>query len=347
MMNPKSSGNSPPPTRESSYAICTHNFRVDGVLGIIGMMADVFIFANPTAGRGKGTLFARKIEQALVRHGYKAHVRLARPSEIEESDLCGISEAEAVVAIGGDGTLRAVAHRVIQCCGNKACPPLLIVPLGTANLMGKHLGIKWKPDSIGRDVAAALKQKRIKYLDVAMLHGDGDRISEQLLLLVVGVGIDGRVVHELARVRKGPISYASYALPTAMALSRYRFPAIEVRVDSQRVFSGRGIVLVGNVREYGTGFSVLSKARTDDGLLDICAMPCRNMAELLKLFVLVAAGKHLGSKGVVYKLGTRVDITSEATVEVQVDGDAAGWTPVRIEMRKEKLGFVLPVGSKN
>src|SRR6266702_8206673 len=30
--DPKFSGNSPPPTRESSYAICTHNFRVAGAL---------------------------------------------------------------------------------------------------------------------------------------------------------------------------------------------------------------------------------------------------------------------------------------------------------------------------
>ena len=52
-------------------------------------MPVVFIFANPTAGRGKGTLFARKIQQALIRHGFGVHVKLALPSEIEESDLIG------------------------------------------------------------------------------------------------------------------------------------------------------------------------------------------------------------------------------------------------------------------
>ena len=312
---------------------------------MIVAMPDVFIFANPIAGRGKGTQFARKIQQALVRHGRKVHVKLARPSELKESDLPGLTDAEAVIAIGGDGTLRAVAYRIMQHCGKNKPPPLLIVPLGTANLMGKHLGIKWKPDTLGRDVAAALEQKKIKYLDAAMLQGTGEELSEQLLLLVAGVGIDARIVHELVRVRRGPISYASYALPTAMALSRYRFPAIRVSVDSKVVFDGRGIALVGNVREYGTGFSVLPLARTDDGVLDICAMPCRNMAELLKLFVLVAAGKHMTSRGVVYVTGKRVEITAESEVEVQVDGDAAGWTPVRIEMMKEKLAFLLPANS--
>jgi hypothetical protein len=48
MMNPKSSGNSPPPTRESSYAICTHNFRVDGVVGWAPPTGKEMGHAHPT-----------------------------------------------------------------------------------------------------------------------------------------------------------------------------------------------------------------------------------------------------------------------------------------------------------
>lgn len=309
---------------------------------MIASMADIFIFANPTAGRGRGTLFARKIQQSLIRAGHKVHVKLAPPSQIAEEHLCGITTAHAVIAIGGDGTLRAVAHRVMRCCSENPPPPLLIVPLGTANLMGKHLGIRWKPETMGREIVAALKQKRLQHLDVAMLRSDGESPEERLLMLVAGVGIDGRVVHELAKIRKGPITYASYALPTAIALGKYKFPTIAVRVDGKEIFAGRGIALIGNVRQYGTGFPVLPLAKADDGLLDICAMPCRNMAELLKLFVLVAAGKHLTARGVAYITGKTVEVTSDTPVEVQIDGDAAGWTPIKIEILPTQLAFCLP-----
>ncbi|HWB53400.1 MAG TPA: diacylglycerol kinase family protein [Tepidisphaeraceae bacterium] len=309
---------------------------------MIGVMPSVFIFANPIAGRGKGSLFARKIQQSLIRRGWKVRVKLCPPSQCDDQTLAEISSADAVIAIGGDGTLRGVASDIIRRTKTKKCPPLLIVPLGTANLMGKHLGIKWKPETLGRDVAAALEQNRLQHVDAATLRSDGDGMQEQLLLLVAGIGIDGRVVHELAKIRRGPISYASYALPTALALGGYRFPAINVSVDSESVFAGRGIALVGNVREYGTGFSVLPHARANDGLLDICAMPCRNMAELIKLFILAATGMHLSSRGVVYATGKKIEITSAEPVEVQVDGDAAGWTPVHIEIMNEKLVFVLP-----
>lgn len=286
-------------------------------------------------------MIARRIQQSLVRNRYSVHVKLTQPSLLESSDLPDIAAASAVIVIGGDGTLRGVTHRLMRECRQHQCPPMLIIPLGTANLMGKHLGIKWKMDTLTKDVLRALTEGNVRKIDAAIVRGSGDNPSEQLLLLVAGVGIDAKIVHELSRLRRGPISYASYAVPAALALSRYRFPPITVRVDSKQVFTGRGIVLVGNVPEYGTGFSVLPRALADDGLLDICALPCRNSAELAKLFLLAAAGLHLSSKGVVYTTGKKVQIASRTPVEVQVDGDAAGWTPVQIQMLDIKVPFLV------
>jgi diacylglycerol kinase family enzyme len=58
--------------------------------------------------------------------------------------------------------------------------------------------------------------------------------------------------------------------------------------------------------------------------------------------LLVTAGKHVGAKGVVYMTGKKVEIDAESPVEVQVDGDEAGWTPVKIEIMEKKLAFILP-----
>jgi len=72
--------------------------------------------------------------------------------------------------------------------------------------MGRHLGIKWNDETLEGQVSRAVRRGRVVALDAGRANG-------KLFLLMVGVGYDAAVVHELARVRKGPIGYANYVLP--------------------------------------------------------------------------------------------------------------------------------------
>ena len=220
------------------------------------------------------------------------------------------------------------------------CPPLLVVPLGTANLMGRHLGIRW----VGRDAGGPGERRRSRRGRVVLL--DAGRSNGTLFLLMVGVGFDGAVVHELARVRKGPIGYANYVLPAALALEDYQYPPLRVTVDEREVFAAApAVAFVGNVAEYGTGFPILPKARPDDGLLDVCVIPCRSPLDLAHYFLRAAAGEHLQEENVVYvRRPARADrdAGSDDPVPVQVDGDAAGHTPVAIDLLPVRLPFIVP-----
>jgi diacylglycerol kinase family enzyme len=308
----------------------------------------VLIFANPIAGRGKGRRIAERLRARLGEDGYEPRVFLERPECFE---LAGLGEpVRAAVVIGGDGTLRGVAHRLfLDPCelspgGSTARrtvaaePPLLIVPLGTANLMGKHLGIQWKDRTLERQVSAAIAGNRVVRLDTARANG-------RLFLLMTGVGFDAHVVHELSRLRRGPIRLTNYLTPTLTALRDYRFPPLRVEVDGKQVFGPEGgIVFVGNLPEYGTGFPVLPHARADDGVLDVCALPARSVPDLMVLFVQAAVGGHLKAPGAVYVKGKHVRITAPGGEEVpmQVDGDPAGHTPAEIDLLPIRLPFIVP-----
>src|SRR5215212_5737391 len=98
----------------------------------------VLIFANPIAGSGQGKVTAQKVAARLTRDGFEPRLVLSRPEYVEDSNLSG---ASAAVAIGGDGTVRGVARRLFAAMGEKM-PPLLVVPMGTANLLGRHLGTR-------------------------------------------------------------------------------------------------------------------------------------------------------------------------------------------------------------
>src|SRR5205807_7094329 len=138
-------------------------------------------------------------EQRFARDGYDVRVSLTRPDLLRENELC--RDARAAIVIGGDGTLRAVAERLLRY--GPPIPPILPVPLGTANLMGRHLGIQWTDLTLEDQVVAAVARRRVLQMDAGRANG-------RLFLLMAGVGFDAHVVHELDRLRSGPISFVNY-----------------------------------------------------------------------------------------------------------------------------------------
>jgi len=132
-------------------------------------------------------------------------------------------------------------------------------------------------------------------------------------------------------------------MPAVKAMTEYRFPVLEVVVDGKKVFKkAPAVALVGNIREYGTGFAILPQARPDDQLLDVCVMPVSSRRDLIKLFLSAAAGEHVNQEGVIYVKGRKVRIESTTPVPVQVDGEAAGMTPVEIDLLPCRIPFIVP-----
>jgi len=316
-------------------------------------MDQVYVFANPIAGQGRGKKVAGALARRLEKAGFAVKVCL------EHCDAAPApppgARVRAAVAIGGDGTLRDVARWSLRQAGiehllasappvhpvaNSEAPPepipLLVVPMGTANLMGLHLGVPWSQSGSEAQIVAAIRDPRLVQLDAA-------RANDQLLLLVAGVGIDGLIVHELDRIRRGPINKLSYLVPAVRALATWRFPAIRVSVDGKPVFGDRpGLAFVGNIREYGTGFPILPDALPDDGLLDVCVLPCATHAEMLDLVLHAANGDHMKMDGAVYVKGRRIHVAANEPIAVQVDGDSAGFTPLDIELLPVRLPFIAP-----
>jgi YegS/Rv2252/BmrU family lipid kinase len=296
-------------------------------------MSRVLVFANPIAGKGSAKAMALAIERKLKRDGQDAEAVFEKPEELTDAQIA--QGTSSVITIGGDGTIRGVAARVHAASPRKAIP-MLIVPMGTANLLGRHLGIRWNRETVAAEVAQTLAHHRLIKIDAA-------RANDELFLLMAGIGLDAQVVHELDRIRKGPIDYLSYVLPAATALAMYRFPALTVTVDGKKVAKNLpAVAFVGNVKEYGTGFPILPHARPDDGLLDICVLPCANPKDLVFHLMRAVAGEHLAAEGSVYVKGKHVRVDSEVAVPVQLDGDAAGHTPVEMDLMPVRLAFMVP-----
>lgn len=291
----------------------------------------ILVFANPNAGQGRARSFAGKIAKRLHHDGFVVRTVFDPPSTFIAD--AGV-DYHAAVVMGGDGTLRAVTARLHDVTTNP--PPVLLVPMGTANLIGKHLELAWHDADPADEIAAAIAKYEVVPFDAGSANGN-------LFLLMASAGFDAGVVHAMEKIRTGPIDFISYAFPTLLTLRDYTFPPLRVSIDGRQVFApAPAIAIVANVPEYGVGFPFLPDARPDDRRLDICVLPCKDRKTLLEIAMLAAAGEHHQMDGAILASGTRIDIESSTDVPIQLDGDAFGHTPLHIELLPQRVGFIVP-----
>lgn len=293
----------------------------------------VLIFANPTSGRGRGVRLSDALTPALAAADYTPTVFSTDPAAFD--DAAALEAATAIIVIGGDGTLRSVIDRCLALMPLAELPPVLVVGLGTANLMQRHLRLKYPPKNVAGRVIELLNARAIRPVDIGVAN-------DRVFLLMTSCGYDAGVVHQLAKVRRGPITKFSYVAPALRHLRELAYSEVTVTVDGRVVHDGGPAqVFVGNVAEYGTGIPVLDEADSADGLLDVCVLPCASHAQFIGLVWRLLLGGHRVAPGVLYLRGRDVHIESARPMPIQIDGDAAGVTPVRLGLLPRRVDFIV------
>jgi len=282
---------------------------------------------NPISGRRDVTAAVKAIADELAAAGCQLQVApTTRPGDAQRTAADAPSDTRAILAVGGDGTVREVAAGL---AGRDI--PLAVFPAGTENIVARHFRMPTDPAAIANLI---LHARPISH-DVGVLNGRD-------FLIVCGVGFDARVVERLAAVRKGNISYLTYAGPLWRTFWQDEFPSLTIEADGQLLFEGRGLVLIGIQPRYSLGLRILARAAHDDGYLDVCVFPCARRTALVGHALRVSLGRHIERGGVVYSKCRAVNISSPDRVPIQCDGDPAGTLPARLEIRPSALRLLAP-----
>ena len=289
---------------------------------------------NPRSGASSGRLAGRQFEQYLLRKGFK--VRVGMTASLDNA--CELAteaavdyDCAAVVVVGGDGTVREVAHGLEG--SNK---PLLIVPSGTENLLANELGFDEKIKTTIKTFQAGYT----RLLDLGNING-------KCFTSVAGFGFDGKVVKSVSEQRRGHISHLDYFWPIWRTFWDYKFDPMKVEVDGEEIFNDRGLVFVGNISRYAMGLQILHYADLSDGLLDVCVYKCASQVRLLKQSVLTILKHHADSRDVIYRQGKSITVTSDSSdVETEIDGDPGPPLPVQIKVIPKAVNYLVPEGAR-
>jgi len=283
------------------------------------------IISNPASGQGRAGRKAREVMLALVERGCAVEVVETRgPGDASRIALEARS-VDALVAVGGDGTINEVAN------GFPAAPhpPLGIIPSGTANVLAKEIRLPRRPAELADVISSG---REIAWDEGRIRPGD------RRFLLFVSAGFDAQVVHAFHKRRDGRIRMSDYLAWGVRTYMECAIPKIRVVLDGRRVADQAAWVVVSNVRSYGGPIVLTPDAKFDDGRFEVMIQRRRHKADTAHLFgasVLAwAFGVDARPADVTRHAAKRVRLESADghRVALQVDGDPGGFLPVELEV---------------
>ena len=295
-------------------------------------MRRAVIITNPAAARAdeRRLLAARR---RLVGGGVQAEIarttaagdgeRLARQAVADGVDV--------VVAHGGDGTAMDVAAALVG-----TGRPLGLLPAGTGNLLAGNLGIRrsW------RAASDLILHGAPRVIDVGRLTtAEGTRI----FAVACGAGFDAELMRRTAARHKrlfGMAAYVATAVGLATTITRSR---LRVEADGAVREAPAALVLVANCGELIPGLLPLhTEVRPDDGALDVAILDAASIPSAARVVWRMFLRHPHGDPGISFLRAGRVRITAEPPLPVQADGEAAGMTPLTVEMLPLALHVLAP-----
>jgi len=288
-----------------------------------------FLIANPAAGVA-GAPLVEDVVRALERQGASLTRTIA-------ADIVAVRRAarmaadsgtyDAVIAAGGDGTIRHVAAALI---GTET--PLGIIPVGTGNVLAHEIGLA----ATAGAVAPMLLDGAIATVACALANAEP-------FLLMVGAGFDARVLGALDQRLKSRVGKMAYAGPLLGALIR-PVDTLSVTVDGHR--HAASWVVVANARHYGGRFVLAPRAGIQQRGLEAILFKARTRAVLAGQLMSLASGRlrpHATQGGGVEMLPcSHVSIAAHEPVPTQIDGDVFGTTPLEVDAGTAEVRLIVP-----
>lgn len=224
--------------------------------------------------------------------------------------------ASSLIVVGGDGTVRDAAERIV---GGDV--PLGIMPSGTANLFARNLDLPVRSHARAARIALEGTVGRIDLGRVELTTHTG-ATTEHSFLVVVGIGHDASAVAAASLKRKRRLGWTAYV---EAGVRRFAAPPFEVHArfdDTEASTSEAWTVLVHNAARIPAGLRIVPGTRPDDGFLHVAVVSPRRLAHWGRI---AASGMGLArTEGILAHRRTHRVVLESDDIPVQVDGDALG-----------------------
>jgi YegS/Rv2252/BmrU family lipid kinase len=294
-------------------------------------LSRVFVVLNPMAGNSTAT----NVRAALDRHFSAdtwAQEIYETTGDEEVSDIVRAALArgcDLVIAAGGDGTVSEVAEALVH-----SDVPLGIIPVGTANVLARELGLPLDLEGACALLAGEHATNSI----------DAMQVGDKAFFLHIGVGLDSLMIRDTDRASKRRFGRAAYLWTALKWLIGYQPRRFTIAVDGRRLRPRAAQVLIANGGMLGMPpFRWGPHIRPDDGRIDVCVLSARSLSDYLRVAWQVLIGHRRRSPNIRYYSAMRsVVVDADRPLPIQGDGEILGETPVRVQVISDAVVLVVP-----
>lgn len=226
---------------------------------------------------------------------------------------------DAVVAVGGDGTVNEVARGL-----KETKTALGIIPMGSGNGFARHLNIPMRP------------QKAIELINHSEpINVDYGLANGRMFVCTCGTGFDAVIADNFAAGSKR--GFMSYIQNTIKEAFTYHPRTYHIVGDGLDVTHKAFLITFANANQWGNDAKIAPKASMQDGKMDIMLMSSNALLAGASLALRLFAGSIDGSHFMDTIRAKEVTVEREEIAPFHIDGDP-------VEMEKDIHIKMVPDG---
>jgi YegS/Rv2252/BmrU family lipid kinase len=234
---------------------------------------------------------------------------------------------DRIFAAGGDGTIKEVASWIIS---NNSQTPLVIIPVGTANILALSLGIP-------TDTKKALKlgfSDKIQKIDVGHVN------NRHYFLIAAGCGFDAHVIKKTPRKAKKTWGFIAYIFSMVLNIFSSKANKFFIKIDDQQKTTTAQSIFISNFASF-LNLSINPEAKINDGYLNVSILKTLKLKDIGILFYRLLKGT--------YKKDFRYEYYNAKNIYVlpfykktpmQIDGEVVDLPYMDIKILPEALNII-------
>jgi diacylglycerol kinase family enzyme len=287
------------------------------------------VVLNPSSGRGEAQEIEAAIEAELTDAGAK-RVVVRQTAAIDDATRWAEAAAdegfEAIVAVGGDGTVTAVATGVLR-SGRDL--PIGIVARGTGNGVAQALRLPTEPLKALRALRAG---HPVVFDAIEVLSHD------RWSLLFVGAGLDAQINRDADAGQKRRFGFLAYIGAALHNLAGRRNRHVTLTIDGEeRDVAAHSVSVINSGVVRLAAIEMGPPSDPQDGRLEVALFrsphPLAALAQLLRL-----VGGRPGPAELLH--ATHVRVEAHPPLLMHIDGDVVGPTPFEARIRPAAVTFI-------
>jgi diacylglycerol kinase (ATP) len=305
------------------------------------------LFYNPVAGNRRDARDSdiKQVCAVLAAEGYLAEaIATIRAGSGGEQARKAIAEGvDMIFACGGDGTVHDVLQGIVEGDTPARDRPILgIIPMGSANVLARHLGLSMSP------VEAARQQMGFspRLIPIGRVECNG---KQRYFAVMAGAGPDGMLMYTTRTDEKKRVGRVAYYLRAASLFASHRFTSFKLEFTESASGRTRTMPAVATMTVRIDDLGGLFGGLAGDGAvqhpyLQLMAVKPPGWLALPLWFTMSWLGLSRFNPllHVANVSGFTCTPSSARKVHIQADGEWIGTAPMRVTLVPDAIRLLMP-----